>query len=361
MGVMSSLDLDADVVALTAALVDIPSESRQEEAIADAVEASLRALPHLEVVRDGHTLVARTRLGRDSRVVIAGHLDTVPANDNLPSRLDGDDLWGLGSCDMKGGVAVALRAAAHVPAPVRDVTYVFYEAEEIEASANGLGRLARERPELLAGDFAILMEPSNGVIEAGCQGSLRVDVVTRGERAHAARSWMGDNAVHRLAPVLQRLCEHRARTPVIDGLTYREGVNAVGVSGGVASNVVPDEARLSVNYRFAPDRTEEEALAYLRDLFEGYDLVVTDSAPGAMPGLDRPAAAAFVAAMGGEVNPKFGWTDVAQFTTLGVPAVNFGPGDPLLAHKQDERVPVAQLRDVEQRLRAWLSGEGGER
>lgn len=361
MGVMSSLDLDTDVVALTAALVDLPSESRQEKAIADAVEAALRDLPHLEVVRDGHTLVARTHLGRDSRVVIAGHLDTVPANDNMPSRLDGDDLWGLGSCDMKGGVAVALRAAAHVPAPVRDVTYVFYEAEEIEASANGLGRLARERPELLAGDFAILMEPSNGVIEAGCQGSLRVDVVTRGERAHAARSWMGDNAVHRLAPLLQRLSEHQARTPVIDGLTYREGVNAVGVSGGVASNVVPDEARLSVNYRFAPDRTEDEALAYLRDLFEGYDLVVTDSAPGAMPGLDRPAAAAFVEAMGGEVNPKFGWTDVAQFTTLGVPAVNFGPGDPLLAHKQDERVPVAQLRDVEQRLRGWLSGEGEER
>ncbi len=361
MGVMSSLDLDADVVTLTAALVDIPSESRQEKAVADAVEATLRALPHLEVVRDGHTLVARTQLGRDSRVVIAGHLDTVPAHDNLPSRLDGDDLWGLGSCDMKGGVAVALRAAAHVPAPVRDVTYVFYEAEEIEASANGLGRLARERPELLAGDFAILMEPSNAVIEAGCQGSLRVDVVTRGERAHAARSWMGDNAVHRLAPLLQRLAEHQARTPVIDGLTYREGVNAVGVSGGVASNVVPDEARLSVNYRFAPDRTEEEALAYLRGLFEGYEVVVTDSAPGAMPGLDRPAAAAFVEAMGGEVNPKFGWTDVAQFTSLGVPAVNFGPGDPLLAHKQDERVPVAQLRDVEQRLQAWLSGEGGQR
>ncbi|WP_167002405.1 succinyl-diaminopimelate desuccinylase [Mumia sp. ZJ430] len=358
---MSSLDLDADVVDLTAALVDIPSESRDEATIADAVEAALRDAPHLEVVRDGHTLVARTALGRDSRVVIAGHLDTVPANDNLPSRLVVDDLWGLGSCDMKGGVAVALRAAAHVTQPVRDVTYVFYEAEEIEASANGLGRLARERPELLAGDFAILMEPSNGVIEAGCQGSLRVDVVTRGERAHAARSWMGDNAVHRLAPVLQRLVDHQARSPVIDGLTYREGLNAVGISGGVASNVVPDEARLSVNYRFAPDRTEEEALAYLHEVFDGYDLAVTDTAPGAMPGLDRPAAAAFVAAMGVEVNPKFGWTDVAQFTRLGVPAVNFGPGDPLLAHKQDERVPVAQLLAVEQRLHAWLRGEGGQR
>lgn len=353
---MTRLDLDSDVVALTAALVDIPSESREEAAIADAVEAALREHPHLEVVRDGHTVVARTQLGRDSRVVIAGHLDTVPENANMPSRLDGDDLWGLGSCDMKGGCAVALRAAAQVTEPVRDVTYVFYEAEEIEATANGLGRLARERPELLAGEFAILMEPSNAVIEAGCQGSLRVEVVTRGERAHVARSWMGDNAIHRLEPILQRLVAAQPRTPLIDGLTYREGLNAVAISGGVASNVVPDEARVTVNYRFAPDRTEEEALEYLTDLFDGYDLVVTDSSPAAMPGLDRPAAAAFVAAMGVEVNPKFGWTDVARFGTLGVPAVNFGPGDPLLAHKQDERVPVAQLRSVEERLLGWLRG-----
>ncbi|MGH1562047.1 succinyl-diaminopimelate desuccinylase [Mumia sp. DW29H23] len=358
---MISLDLDADVVSLTAALIDIPSESREEAAIADAVEAALRQHAHLEVVRDGHTVVARTNLGRGSRVVVAGHLDTVPVNDNLPSRREGDLLWGLGACDMKGGVAVALRAAAHVTEPVRDVTYVFYEAEEIEASANGLGRLARERPELLAGDFAVLMEPSGGVIEAGCQGSLRVDVVARGERAHVARSWMGDNAIHRLEPVLQRLVAAQPRTPLIDGLTFREGLNAVAVSGGVASNVVPDEARIAVSYRFAPDRTEDEALAYLSGLFDGYELVVTDSSPAAAPGLDRPAAAAFVAAMGVEVNPKFGWTDVAQFAQLGVPAVNFGPGDPLLAHKQDEHVPVEQLVSVEDRLHAWLRGDEGGR
>lgn len=353
---MTSLDLHADVVSLTAALVDIPSESRHEAVIADAVEAALSDCRHLEVIRDGQTVVARTALGRDSRVVVAGHLDTVPVNGNLPSALDGGDLWGLGACDMKGGVAVALRAAAHIPEPVRDVTYVFYEAEEIEASANGLGRLARERPELLAGDFAILMEPSDGVIEAGCQGSLRVDVVARGERAHVARSWMGVNAIHRLKPAMDRLAAAQARTPVIDGLTFREGLNAVGISGGAASNVVPDEARIAVSYRFAPDRTEDEALDYLQGLFDGYEVVVTDSAPAASPGLDRPAAAAFVEAMGVEVNPKFGWTDVAEFARLGVPAVNFGPGDPLLAHKKDERVPVTQLRSVEERLHGWLRG-----
>lgn len=352
---MAGLDLRTDVVSLTAALVDIESVSRNEAEIASATERALRELPHLDVVRAGHSLVARTRLGRAERVVVAGHLDTVPVNENLPSRLDGDLLYGLGSCDMKGGVAIALRLAATVPEPCRDVTYVFYEAEEIEAEFNGLGRLARERPDLLEGDFAILMEPSNAVVEAGCQGTLRVDVIARGERAHSARSWNGVNAIHASSPVLERLVGYVPRTPVIDGLTYREGMNAVGIRGGVAGNVVPDEARVTVNYRFAPDRSTEQALAHVHELFDGYELELTDLAPAALPGLDRPAAAAFVQAAGGEVNPKFGWTDVAQFTALGTPAVNYGPGDPLLAHKQDEHVPIEQLTRLEATLRHWLS------
>ncbi|MDO9380616.1 MAG: succinyl-diaminopimelate desuccinylase [Nocardioidaceae bacterium] len=352
---MASLDLDRDVVALTADLVDIFSVSHHEGEIADAVEAALRPLAHLDVVRDGNTVVARTQLGRADRVVVAGHLDTVPVNDNLPSRLDGDTLWGLGTCDMKGGVAVALRLAATVAEPTRDVTYVFYEAEEVEAVHNGLGRIARERPELVEADFAILMEPSNGVVEAGCQGTLRVDVVTRGERAHSARSWRGSNAIHAAAPVLARLVAYEPRSPVIDGLTYREGLNAVGVTGGVAGNVVPDEMRVSVNHRFAPDRTEEEAFAHVRELFHDFEVVLMDSSPGALPGLDRPAAAAFVEAVGGEVNPKFGWTDVALFSSLGVPAVNYGPGDPMFAHKQDEHVPVEHLTRLESNLRTWLT------
>lgn len=351
-----ALDLTSDPVSLTAALVDIASESLQEQEIADQVEAALRAYPHLEVVRDGHTIVARTHLGRSERVVIAGHLDTVPANGNFPSRLDGDTLWGLGSCDMKGGTAIGLSAAATVPDPVRDVTYVFYEAEEIAAIHNGLGRLARERPELLEGDFAILMEPSNAGVEAGCQGTMRVELRTAGERAHPARSWMGVNAIHGLAPVLEILATYEARRIVIDGLEYREGLNAVGISGGVSGNVVPDEAVVTINFRFAPDRSEDDAFVHLQELFEGFGLTVTDSAPGAMPGLDRPAAAAFVEAVGGQVGPKFGWTDVALFTTLGVPAVNYGPGDPIYAHKADEHVPVAHLVDVHERLVGWLRG-----
>ena len=352
---MVTLNLKDDVVTLTAALVDIESVSLGEQEIADALEAQLVKLPHLKIERDGHTIIARTDLGRDQRVVIAGHLDTVPLNDNLPSRLEGNMLYGLGSCDMKGGVAIALRLAAHVTEPNRDITFVFYEGEEIANEFNGLGRIARERPDLLAGDFAILMEPSDAGIEAGCQGTLRVDVIVRGERAHSARSWNGSNAIHAVAPILQRLVGYLPRWVEIDGLTYREGLNAVGISGGVAGNVIPDEARVSVNYRFAPDRSEEQAIDHVRAVFDSFEVELTDSAPGAMPGLDVAAAATFVDVVGGEVKPKFGWTDVAQFTQLGIPAVNFGPGDPTLAHKAEEHVPVDQLVRVEEQLTAWLT------
>ena len=359
---MPALDLSADVVTLTRQLVDIESVSRDEQEIADAVEAALRALPHLSVVRRGHTLVARTDLGRPSRVVVAGHLDTVPLNDNLPSRLDARAgiLHGLGTCDMKGGDAVILRLAATVAEPVHDVTYVLYEAEEIDSAFNGLRLLSESDPDLLAADFAILMEPSNAVVEAGCQGTLRVEVRTRGERAHSARSWRGVNAIHGAAEILDRLNGYDARRPVIDGLEYHEGLNAVGISGGVAGNVIPDECVVTVNYRFAPDRSEDDALQHVRDVFEGFDVTLTDSAPGALPGLDRPAAGAFIEAVGGEVNPKFGWTDVARFTGLGVPAVNYGPGDPMLAHKQDEHVETAQIRRCEEQLRTWLLGRTSE-
>jgi succinyl-diaminopimelate desuccinylase len=350
------LDLTADVVSVCTQLVDLESVSRNERAIADAVEQALTPLTHLAVERRGHTVVARTDLGRGERVVIAGHLDTVPLHDNLPSRNDGTNLHGLGACDMKGGDAVILRLAATVSEPVRDVTFVLYEGEEIESEFNGLGHLAADAPELLAADFAILMEPSDGVVEAGCQGTMRVDVTTYGERAHSARAWKGVNAIHAAAPVLERLTAYEPRMPVIDGLTYHEGLNAVGITGGVAGNVLPDVCTVSVNHRFAPDRSEAEAEAFVRAFFEGYDVQVTDSAPGALPGLDRPAAQEFVEAVGGVVNPKFGWTDVARFSALGVPAVNFGPGDPMLAHKQEEYVPLEQLRSCERALVSWLGG-----
>ncbi len=346
-------------MSLTEQLVDIASVSGEEKEIADAVEAALRRHDHLEVSRLGNTIAARTQLGRPERVVLAGHLDTVPVNDNFPSRREPGTIHGLGSCDMKGGVAVALHLAATVAAPTRDVTYLFYECEEVEAERNGLTILGRERPELLTGDFAVLLEPSNAGVEAGCQGTLRVDVTITGERAHSARSWMGRNAIHDAAPVLERLGRYAPRKPLIDGLEYHEGLNAVSINGGVAGNVVPDRCVVSVNHRFAPDRSEEEALAFVREFFAPYDVELVDSAPGALPGLSVPAAADFVALVGGQVRPKFGWTDVARFSGLGVPAVNFGPGDPVLAHKQEEHVPTAHIESVASVLRSWLSETTG--
>jgi succinyl-diaminopimelate desuccinylase len=341
---------------LTRRLVDIASVSGDETTIADALESALRPYAHLEFLRDGDTLVARTRLGRPSRVVIAGHLDTVPINGNVPSRLEADTIWGRGTVDMKAGCAAMLTLAATVDEPIVDVTWVFYDHEEVESSLNGLGRLARNHPELLDADFAILGEPSNGEVEGGCNGTLRADIRTRGLRAHSARAWMGENAIHALAPVLGILASYQPESIDVDGLVYREGLNAVGISGGVAGNVIPDEAVVHVNYRFAPSRDAAEASAVVADLFADFEVEIVDLAEGARPGLDDPLVQAFVAAVGAEAKPKYGWTDVARFSALGIPAVNFGPGDPMLAHADDERIPVAEIDGYERRLRAWLTG-----
>jgi succinyl-diaminopimelate desuccinylase len=351
------VDLDLSLAApdLTARLVDIESVSGSEGPLADATEAALRRLRHLAVHRYGHAVVARTNLGRPQRVVLAGHIDTVPVADNLPSRTERGRVYGCGSCDMKAGVAVQLRLAALVTEPSRDVTYVFYDCEEVEAERNGLLRLSRSHPELLAGDFAVLMEPTDGVVEGGCQGTMRADIRAAGRRAHSARSWLGVNAIHEAGRILDVLRDYQPREPDVDGLTYREGLSAVGISGGVAGNVIPDECVVTVNFRFAPDRSAAEAEAHVREVFADWEVTVTDGAGGARPGLADPAAASFVTAMGGTPRAKLGWTDVARFDALGVPAVNYGPGDPQLAHRADERVEIAAITECEARMRAWLT------
>ena len=349
------LDLSHDSASLTASLVDIQSVSGEEKALAGLIEVALRGLPHLSVHRDGDAVIARTTLGRPQRVIVAGHIDTVPVAANLPSHREGDLLYGCGSCDMKSGVAVALRLAARLTQPSRDVTWMFYDCEEVEAERNGLLRLSRNCPQLLAGDLAVLMEPTDGVIEGGCQGTLRAEVVTHGKRAHSARAWMGQNAIHAAAGILELLRGYEPRKPDVDGLTYREGLNAVGIRGGVAGNVVPDECVVTVNFRFAPDRSAEQAAAHVREVFAGYDVAITDSAPGARPGLGHPAAASLLAAVGGVPRAKLGWTDVARFAALGLPAVNYGPGDPELAHSPDEHVDVAQIAECEAKMAGWLT------
>ncbi|MEU6945880.1 succinyl-diaminopimelate desuccinylase [Streptomyces sp. NPDC046316] len=353
------LDLTLDGPALTAALVDFPSVSGTEKPLADAIEQALRPLPHLTVDRFGNNVVARTRLGHEERVILAGHIDTVPIAGNVPSRLDENGiLWGCGTSDMKSGVAVQLRIAATVPEPNRDLTFVFYDQEEVAAHLNGLGKVAEAHPDWLEGDFAILLEGSNAEVEGGCQGTLRVLLRTEGERAHSARSWMGSNAIHTAAPILARLAAYKPRKPVIDGLEYHEGLNAVRIEGGVANNVIPDACTVVVNYRYAPDLTPEEAEAHVREVFADCgvaEFVVDDHSGGALPGLSHPAAEAFMKAVGGTAHPKFGWTDVARFSALGVPAVNYGPGDPIYAHKVDEHVVVERIVQCEARLRDWLT------
>ncbi len=338
--------------------MDIPSESRHEQRIADEIETALRIqAPHFEVIRNGDAVLARTHLGRPSRVMLAGHIDTVPAAENLPSRMEGGEIWGCGTSDMKSGDAVFLHLAATIAEPSHDLTLVMYDCEEIESSANGLGRIERELPDWLQADVAILGEPSGGFIEAGCQGTIRVVVSAAGTRAHSARSWLGDNAIHKLGAVLDRLSSYQPRNVDIDGCVYREGLSAVRIDGGIAGNVIPDAAAVTVNFRFAPDRSIEQAVAHVHEVFDGLDvaIVLTDAAAGALPGLAKPAAAALVAAAGGQVRAKYGWTDVARFAALGIPAVNYGPGDPNLAHKVDERVEVAQITAVTEMLRSYLT------
>ena len=351
------LDLGSDVITLTAALCDIESVSGNERRLADAIEAALRPLCHLDVTRDGNTVIARTDLGRSERVVLAGHIDTVPLSDppNLPTRRDGDDLVGRGTCDMKGGVAVLLRLAGVLSEPIRDITYVFYDGEEVESARNGLARVGRNTPELLVADFAVLLEPTDGVVEGGCNGTLRVEVTARGRAAHSARPWNGHNAIHEAMTILGRLVAYESQTVAVDGLDFHEVLNAVGIRGGIAGNVIPDECVVTVNYRFAPNKSGAEALAHMCELFAGYEVELTETADGARPGLNLPAARAFVEALAVPVRAKQGWTDVARFSELSIPAVNFGPGDPNWAHHEQEHAPVKQMLDAEAALLRWLA------
>lgn len=332
-----------DLLALTRDLVAIPSESHDEERIVDWLEVQLAAVPWLELHRVGLNLVARTRGGHATRLLLVGHTDTVPANGNAVPRLEGDDLWGVGATDMKAGLAVMLELARTVSEPALEVSYVFYAGEEVAAVHNGLGHLFRDRPDLLEGDVALLGEPTDGVIEAGCQGTMRLRATLRGARAHTARPWMGRNAVHRLGPLLEAVAAVPERRPVLDGCEFREALQAVAVEGGVAGNVVPDLATVTLNHRFAPDRSSAEAEAFVRSVVEphlepGDELEVVDLAPAAPPSLDHPVLRSLIDRNQLPVRSKLGWTDVARFAEHGIPAANFGPGDATIAHTAEERV-----------------------
>lgn len=356
---MNSIDLSKSLAELTIDVCNIESVSGNEKNLADLVENSLD-FAHLEVIRDGNAVIAKTNLGRNKRIILAGHLDTVPVAENLPAKLMHFEreqvVWGRGSVDMKGGVAVFLKLASELVNPRYDLTYIFYDQEEVESEKNGLGRIAKNHPDLLKGDFAILGEPSSAQLEGGCNGTLRIQISTKGQKAHSARPWMGSNAIHSVAEVLNRLTAYIPAELNVDGLVYRESLNAVGISGGVANNVIPDWATVTVNYRFAPDKTTEQAIEFLENYLKGFSFIVTDQAAAARPGLHLPEVQEFIEVLGVKPRAKYGWTDVARFSELGIPAVNFGPGNPSKAHADDESVPVGHLLDCHQALASWLSG-----
>lgn len=348
------MKIDQELGQLTLDLVNIASVSKDEKAIADLVEEALSRVKHLKVSRINNSVVAQTNFGHSKRVVIAGHLDTVPANNNFPGKKTETEVIGLGSVDMKSGVAAALKLAAEVQNAKFDITYLFYEAEEIETKFNGLELIAKQAKDILKCDFAILMEPTNGIIEVGCQGTLRFEVSVKGKRSHAARWWNGKNAIHGLTGLLEIANSYVSREPVIDGYKFREGLQAVKINGGVAGNVVPDLVTVTFNHRFAPDTTPSQAEQNMKKLFKDFDFQLLDAASGAPTGLDNELIKNFVSTVGTDIAPKFGWTDVARFAAAGIPAINFGPGDPNLAHHPDEVVKIKQIENVFSSLKSWL-------
>ncbi len=353
-----------DLLGLTRDLVAIPSLSHHEAKLADWIEQTLSPCNWLKIDRVENNVVARTHLGRSSRVIIAGHLDTVPPNTNATALIKDDVLWGVGSADMKGGLAVMVDLACSVSNPQMDVTWCFYTCEEVSRTESGLARLWEIRPDLLAADAAILGEPTSCRIEAGCQGTLRAVIRMGGVRAHSARPSTGCNAIHRLGPILETIVRWNGRRVTIDGCEFVEQLQAVSVNGGVAGNVIPDEAALTINYRFAPDKDLDSAVSFLKDLFG--DLIdpekrdsfeVIDEANGALPKLDHPILASLVDITKSAPRAKLGWTDVASFWEHQIPATNYGPGDPLLAHHKEERIDRESLELANTTLRRLLNSK----
>ena len=349
------LNINQELSKLTLDLVNISSVSKDEKSIADSIAEALKKIGHLKITRVNNSIVAQTNFGNKQRVVIAGHIDTVPANNNFPGKINNSEVIGLGSVDMKSGIAVALKLASEITSSNYDVTYLFYESEEIETKFNGLELITKQQKDLLDCDFAILMEPTNGILEVGCQGSLRFEVSTSGKRSHSARWWNGENAIHKTNKILEILNNYKSREPEIDGHKFREGLQAVKVNGGIAGNVVPDSVTISINHRFAPDTSIDQATQNMKTLFKDFNFQLVDAANAAPTGLSNPLIKEFVSNIGKNVAPKFGWTDVARFANAGIPAINFGPGDPNLAHHPEEKVLISQINDVYESLKNWLT------
>ncbi len=348
------------LAARTLELIDIPSESRHEAALRERLLSLVP--PQLETAFAGDEafLFLPERRAGVPLVVLAGHYDTVPAQDNVPGRLEGDVVHGLGAADMKGGVAVALelvRDLARDGPGALDVALLLFGREELSPQFSPLPGLFDSCPPVRQASLAILLEPTACAIQAGCVGNMGARVTFRGVSGHAARPWLAENAIHKAIHGLRRIAELERREVVISGLPFYEVVSVTRLEAGIADNVVPDRATATLNYRYTPDRSDEEAEAFLRSLLpDGVQIELLGSSPPARVVVDAPLVQSLRAAGDLRFEPKQAWTNVADFTSRGIDAVNFGPGDPAYAHRRDEQVEVAALVRCYETLRRFVAG-----
>jgi succinyl-diaminopimelate desuccinylase len=331
-----------DLAARTLELVDLPSESRHEAGIV----ALVRELVPLEpLYDDGDVLLYGDP---EAPVLLAGHLDTIPAQGNIPGRLADGAVHGLGASDMKGGIAVMIELA-RAGASGR---YVFFNREEVPVSESPLPALFAT-PLLDGIRLAVVLEPTDCILHAGCLGNIQARVTFHGESAHSARPWTGVNAIHELVRGLEELVRLEPLDVELDGLIFREVVSAVRVEGGIASNVIPAAASVELNFRYAPGRTRADAEARLRELVPHGEVELLSNSPSAPPALGNPLARK-LRDLVPDVAPKQAWTPVAQFAEQGIDAINYGPGATAYAHKVDEQIPVANLEQCYATLRSFL-------
>jgi succinyl-diaminopimelate desuccinylase len=346
-----------DIAQLLLVLLDIPSESRSEQAIAEVVAA---AVPLPLTHRHEETLLFETPR-RDGRpfVLLAGHLDTVPAQGNIPGRIEEGVVHGLGASDMKGGLAVMIELARRLAdgaTPELDVGFLFFPREELAVEHSPLPALFEAAPRVLEAGLVIVLEPTDNTIQAGCLGNLNARVVVRGEAAHSARPWLGRNAID-LA--LEKFRPFAAVPPLdvdVEGLLFREVLSLTQIHGGIAQNVIPDRVEATLNFRYAPTRTPAQAEARLRELAGDAELEIVSNSPAAHVAAWTPLVERLRAAGEFAVEPKQAWTPVAEFAAQGLDAVNLGPGATRYAHRVDEQVEIAALERTLDALLRFVTG-----
>jgi succinyl-diaminopimelate desuccinylase len=342
----------------TLALVDIPSVSRAE---AEAMAFVRAALPLEPVWASDDVLFATTeRHAGHPLVLLAGHVDTVPEQDNLPGRIKDGAVVGLGASDMKGGVAVMLELADWAKDAVLalDLGFLFFTREELSADESPLPAFLESCSVARESELVIVLEPTDNEIHVGCVGNLNAQLTFRGTSAHSARPWTGENAIHKAAATLAPLAALEPLDVEVDGLVFREVISAVAIEGGIADNVVPDRCVARLNYRYAPGRSRESAEARLRELAGDAELEILGNSPPAHVVVDRPLVTRLREADDFAVQPKQAWTPVAQFAEAGLDAVNLGPGATRYAHKADEQVEIGELVRSYQALRRFGSPPG---